>query len=48
MNYGPRDKYPKLKFSGISDKAGKELAEILSILSTSQILTPDDKLEKHL
>ena len=48
MNFGPRDKYPTLKFSGISDKAGKELAEILSILSTSQILTPDDTLEKHL
>ena len=48
MNFGPRDKYPTLNFSGISDKAGKELAEILSILSTSQILTPDDTLEKHL
>ena len=48
MNFGPRDKYPTLKFSGISDKAGKELADILSVLTNSQILTPDDNLEKHL
>ena len=48
MNFGPRDKYPKLQFSGISDKAGKELADILSTLTTAQILTPDDNLEKHL
>jgi len=48
MNFGPRDKYPKLHFSGISDKAGKELADILSTLTTAQILTPDDNLEKHL
>ena len=48
MNFGPRDKYPKLKFSGISDKAGKELADILTVLTSAQILTPDDKLEKHL
>ena len=48
MNFGPRDKYPTLKFSGISDKAGKELADILSVLTNAQILTPDDNLEKHL
>jgi hypothetical protein len=48
MNFGPRDKYPTLKFSGISDKAGKELADILNVLTNAQILTPDDKLEKHL
>ena len=48
MNFGPRDKYPTLKFSGIADKAGKELADILNSLTTSQILTPDDTLEKHL
>ena len=48
MNFGPRDKYPCLKFSGISDKAGKELADILNILTTAQIITPDDNLEKHL
>ena len=48
MNFGPRDKYPKLKFSGISDKAGKELSEILSILSNAQVITPDDNLEKHM
>jgi hypothetical protein len=48
MNFGPRDKYPKLKFSGISDKAGKELSEILSALTNAQVITPDDNLEKHM
>jgi hypothetical protein len=48
MNFGPRDKYPKLQFSGISDKAGKELSDILSTLTAAQILTPDDNLERHL
>ena len=48
MNFGPRDKYPTLSFTGISDKAGKELADILNVLTTAQIITPDDNLEKHL
>jgi len=48
LNFGPRDKYPTLNFTGISDKAGKELADILSTLTSAKILTPDDRLEKHL
>lgn len=48
MNRGERGVYPKMRISGISDKAGKELAEALSILAGSKILTPDDPLEVHL
>jgi hypothetical protein len=48
MNRGQRDKYPKLKHSGISDKAGKELAEMLKLYSDGQLITPDDVLEEHL
>ena len=48
MNFGPRDKYPTIQFNGISDKAGKEMADILGILTSAQIITPDDNLEKHL
>lgn len=48
MNFGEREKYPKLKFSGIADKAGEELAKILNLLSGRNIITPDDQLEVHL
>ncbi len=48
MNFGPRDKYPTIQFNGISDKAGKEMADILGTLTSAQIITPDDNLEKHL
>ncbi len=48
MNFGPQVAYPKLKVTGIDDKAGKELAEIIKILSDSQAIKPDDKLEEKL
>jgi phage gp29-like protein len=48
MNRGQRDKYPRLKHSGISDKAGKELAELLKLYSDGRIITPDDVLEDHI
>lgn len=48
LNRGPRAAYPKLKASGISDKAGKELAEIFKSLGDSKFITPDDVLEEHL
>ena len=48
LNFGKQSKYPTFKFTGISDKAGKELAEILDILTKSKILTPDDNLEDHM
>lgn len=47
LNFGPQEAYPKLKASGISDKAGKELAEILSILIDKKAITADAKLEEY-
>jgi len=48
MNFGPQEKYPKLKASGITDKAGKELAEVIQILTGSNVIKPDMKLEDYL
>jgi hypothetical protein len=48
MNFGPQPSYPKLKFSGISDKAGTELANILKTLVDGGMLTADDTLQKNL
>ena len=48
MNRGPREVYPKLKHSGISDKAGKELSDILKQLGDGKWLTPEDADETHL
>lgn len=38
---------PKLTHSGITDKAGKELAEVLHFLTGAQIIEPDDLLEAN-
>ena len=48
QNFGPQECYPKLKVTGINDKAGKELAEIVKSLVDSKALKPDDKLEEYL
>ena len=48
MNFGPQKAYPKLKFTGINDKAGKELAEIISSLTQSEAIKPDMPLEEFL
>lgn len=48
MNKGDRQVYPRIIHSGISDKAGKELAETLNQLATGQYIIPDDKLESYL
>lgn len=48
MNFGPQKAYPKLKFTGINDKAGKELAEIIASLTQSQAIKPDMPLEEFL
>lgn len=45
LNFGPQEKYPCLRASGISDKAGAELATALKTLIDGKILTPDDPLE---
>jgi hypothetical protein len=48
LNRGNRDAYPKLKVSGITDKAGKELADVVKILADGKIIVPDDQLEEHM
>jgi phage gp29-like protein len=48
MNFGPQDVYPELKCTGIKDKAGKEFAEIIKILSDGKVITPDTDLEANL
>jgi hypothetical protein len=48
MNYGPQKCYPVLKCTGINDKAGKELADIVVALTGSKIITADSKLEDFL
>ena len=46
LNYGPQEAYPKLRATGINDKAGKELAEIMKSLIDGKTIKPDDKLEE--
>lgn len=46
--FGPQEFYPKIKATGINDKAGKELAEIVKILVETGLLAPSDMLESHL
>lgn len=48
LNHGPQDAYPKLRASGITDKAGKELAEVIKLLTDSKAIVPDDALETDL
>lgn len=48
LNAGPQRGYPKLKVTGISDKAGKELAETIKFLTDSRALDPDKPLKEHL
>lgn len=45
-NFGKQEHYPELFYSGIRDRAGKEFAEVLQILSNSKIIVADDNLEK--
>ena len=46
LNFGEQHEYPKLAYSGISDRAGQEFATILNTLATKNILIPDRELEK--
>lgn len=48
LNFGPQQAYPRLVCSGIKDKPGKELAEIIKLLSDAKVITPDTDLEENL
>lgn len=48
MNFGPQQKYPKLKCTGINDKAGKDFATVVQLLTQSNAIRPDMKLEEYL
>jgi len=45
--FGPREFYPKIKATGINDKAGKEIAEIIKIYVETGIIKASDRLESH-
>lgn len=48
LNFGEQEGYPKLQHNGISDKAGIELANIISSLIGSQAIKADTPLEEFL
>lgn len=48
LNFGDQEGYPKLKCTGINDKAGKELAEVVQLLTASGAITTDMPLEQFL
>lgn len=48
LNFGDQRAYPKMKVTGISDKAGKELAETIKYLADSRSLDPDKPLKDHI
>lgn len=47
MNFGAQDAYPELVCTGITDKPGKEFAEVLKLLVDGKVLTPDADLESY-
>jgi phage gp29-like protein len=48
LNFGDQAGYPKMKCSGISDKAGKELAEVIKFLADARAIDPDQPLKEFL
>lgn len=48
LNFGEQIGYPKLKCTGITDKAGKDLAETIKNLADSRVLDPDMPLKEWL
>lgn len=48
MKFGFRDAYPKIKAVGINDKAGKELADIVTGLADKGLLQLSDRLTQHM
>ncbi len=45
-NFGEQDIYPVLRVSGINDKVGKEMAEIISILTASKAIQPSTRMQR--
>lgn len=48
LNFGKQKQYPKLKVSGIDDKAGGDFANVIKLLVDSGVVEPDMKLEEHM
>lgn len=48
LNFGDQDGYPKLKVTGISDKAGTELANVVKTLIDAGAVKADEPLEDFL
>lgn len=46
--YGEREFYPNITATGINDKAGKELAEVVKMLIDAGAIKQGDRLEAHL
>ena len=46
LNYGEQASYPKMKVTGINDKAGKELADIIGILIDKNVIKSDEPLDE--
>lgn len=47
-NLGEQSNYATVKFVGISDRFGSEMATIINLLTSAGIITPDQKLEASL
>lgn len=48
LNFGPQECYPEIKCTGINDKAGAEMANVVKTLIDGNALTSDDTLEEFL
>lgn len=46
--FGPQEKYPKMKFKGINDKAGTETAEVLTSLEREGLIQKSEKVKAHI
>lgn len=47
LNFGDQPGYPRIKVTGITDKAGKELAETIKFLADGRALDPDQPFKEH-
>jgi len=48
LNFGEQEGYPELNCTGINDKAGKELSDIVVALAGSKVIKADDKLDEFM